>query len=54
MGGVQSVDQRRRQLTNPEKQDRGRSMENFDGLGMKIFQSIGPLANLRLIERVWL
>lgn len=35
MGGVQSVDQWRRQLTDPEKQDRGRSLEYFDGLGVK-------------------
>lgn len=27
MGGIQSVDQRRRQLTGPEKQDRGTSVE---------------------------
>lgn len=35
MGGVQSVDQRRRELTGLEKQDRGTSVEYFDGLGVK-------------------
>lgn len=38
MGGIQSVDQRRRQLTGPKKQDRGTSVEYFDGLGVKIFR----------------
>lgn len=35
MGGLQSVDQRRRQLTSPKKQDRGTSVEYFNGLGVK-------------------
>lgn len=42
MGGVQSVDQRRREHTSPEKQDRGTSVEYFNGLGVK---SSGPSAN---------